>query len=208
MQPGLDAWEATVCCGTNFVVRASALFEVGYFPTESITEDFLLSMKLAAAGYVVRYHAAVVSTGEAPEDLRQIFKQRNRWCCGCFQVFFHPTAWHLLRRLRFTQAVCYLNGPLSYIGTLLTAPLWVAVPALSLYANIHPVSAITPQLVLLWLTYFAPLILITEMMPPRLNRCFAAFLASKANAAFWMCFLQASTSACPTSRGRATPIAL
>jgi len=46
MQPGLDSWGATVCCGTNFVARASALFDVGYFPTESITEDFLLSMKV------------------------------------------------------------------------------------------------------------------------------------------------------------------
>ena len=27
MQPGLDAWGATVCCGTNFVARASALYE-------------------------------------------------------------------------------------------------------------------------------------------------------------------------------------
>ncbi|KAL1515944.1 hypothetical protein AB1Y20_002558 [Prymnesium parvum] len=195
MQPGLDSWGATVCCGTNFVARASALFEVGYFPTESITEDFLLSMKLAASGYVVRYHAAVVSTGEAPEDLRQIFKQRNRWCCGCFQVFFHPTAWRLLRRLRPAQALCYLNGPLSYLGTILTVPLWLAVPSLSLYSNIHPVRAITPPLVLLWLLYFTLLVLITEMMPDRLNRTFAAFLASKANAAFWWCFVQALSSA-------------
>ena len=54
MQPGLDAWRATVCCGTNFVARASALHEVGWFPTESITEDFVLSVKLATMGYHVR----------------------------------------------------------------------------------------------------------------------------------------------------------
>ena len=86
MQPGLDAWGATFCCGTNFAVRAAALAAVGWFPTESITEDFLLGLKLTAQGWRCRYHSAVVSTGEAPEDLRQIFKQRNRWCCGCFQV--------------------------------------------------------------------------------------------------------------------------
>ena len=50
MQPGLDAWGSTVCCGTNFVARASCLYTVGYFPTESITEDYLLSLKLATAG--------------------------------------------------------------------------------------------------------------------------------------------------------------
>ena len=26
----------------------------------------------------------MLTTGEAPEDLRQIFKQRSRWCTGCF----------------------------------------------------------------------------------------------------------------------------
>ena len=34
----------------------------------------------------------VLTTGEAPEDLRQIFKQRSRWCTGCFQVFFQVIA--------------------------------------------------------------------------------------------------------------------
>ena len=32
VQPGLDAWGASVCCGTNFAVRAAALHEVGWFP--------------------------------------------------------------------------------------------------------------------------------------------------------------------------------
>ena len=82
MQPGLDAWGATVCCGTNFAVRAAALHEVGWFPTESITEDFLLSLKLTASGWHCRYHGHVLTTGEAPEDLRQIFKQRSRWCAA------------------------------------------------------------------------------------------------------------------------------
>ena len=80
VQTGLDAWRATVCCGTNFAVRAAPLAAVGWFPTESITEDFLLSLKLTASGWHCRYHGHVLTTGEAPEDLRQIFKQRSRWC--------------------------------------------------------------------------------------------------------------------------------
>ena len=82
VQTGLDAWRATVCCGTNFAVRAAPLAAVGWFPTESITEDFLLSLKLTASGWHCRYHGHVLTTGEAPEDLRQIFKQRSRWCAA------------------------------------------------------------------------------------------------------------------------------
>ena len=105
MQPGLDAWRATVCCGTNFVARARALYGVGYFPTVSITEDFVLSVRLATAGHYVRFHAAVVSTGEAPEDLKQIFKQRRRWCCGCWQVFLHPDTPAMIAELARARGV-------------------------------------------------------------------------------------------------------
>ena len=65
-QTGLDSWRATVCCGTNFAVRAAPLAAIGWFPTESITEDFLLSLKLTASGWHCRYHGHVLTTGEAP----------------------------------------------------------------------------------------------------------------------------------------------
>ena len=195
VQPGLDAWEATVCCGTNFVARSAAVAEVGWFPTESITEDFLLSMKLSAAGHVVRYHAAAAVTGEAPEDLRQVFKQRSRWCCGCFQVFLHPQTPRLLARLRPMQALCYLNAPLGYLGTVITLPLWAVVPVLSLAAGLHPVQALTPAFIVSWCVYYALIVAVCDLMPPRLNRHLSAFTASKANASFWACYALAIGSA-------------
>lgn len=88
------------------------------------------------------------------------------------------------------QALCYMNAPLSYVGTLLTVPLWTAVPALSLYCDVHPVLRITPAFVGLWLLYYSLLVLVTEMMPGRLNRRSAAFLASKANTIFWPAYVQ------------------
>ena len=195
VQPGLDAWEATVCCGTNFVARSAAVCEVGWFPTESITEDFLLSMKLSAAGHVVRYHAAAAVTGEAPEDLRQVFKQRSRWCCGCFQVFLHPQTPRLLARLRPMQALCYLNAPLGYLGTVITLPLWAVVPVFSLAAGLHPVQALTPAFIASWCVYYALIVAVCDLMPPRLNRHLSAFTASKANASFWACYALAIGSA-------------
>jgi len=37
-------------------VRAAPLAAIGWFPTESITEDFLLSLKLTASGWHCRCH--------------------------------------------------------------------------------------------------------------------------------------------------------
>ena len=46
-------------------MRAAPLAAIGWFPTESITEDFLLSLKLTASGWHCRYHGHVLTTGEA-----------------------------------------------------------------------------------------------------------------------------------------------
>ena len=110
----------------------------------------------------------------------------------------HPKLWGWLVGIwkrSPLKAVLWLNAPLSYMGTLLTVPLWAIVPALSLYAEVHPVRALSPGFVLLWLVYFTLLVLVVEMMPARLNRRAAAFLGSKCNAIFWYCFASALGSA-------------
>ena len=63
-----------------------------------------------ASGWHCRYHGHVLVTGEAPEDLRQIFKQRSRWCTGCFQVFFQVETFMWVRQLPAIQMLCYFNS--------------------------------------------------------------------------------------------------
>ena len=144
VQTGLDAWRATVCCGTNFCVRASALAAVGWFPTESITEDFLLSLKVTASGWHCRYHGHVLVTGEAPEDLRQIFKQRSRWCTGCFQVFFQVETFMWVRQLPSIQMLCYFNSIMGYLSTIICFPVFFVVRSAS------SVSATATSTTALW----------------------------------------------------------
>jgi endoglucanase len=55
MQPGYDALGFISCTGTNFVVRAAALKEVGGSPTYTLTEDFALGMALKMYGWHCRY---------------------------------------------------------------------------------------------------------------------------------------------------------
>jgi len=190
VQTGLDAWRATVCCGTNFAVRAAPLSAVGWFPTESITEDFLLSLKLTASGWHCRYHGAILTTGEAPEDLRQIFKQRSRWCTGCFQVFFQVETFMWVRQLPAIQMLCYFNSIMGYLSTIICFPVFLIVPVVSVYTKTHPVKELTTVLVILWISYFVTLIAVVEMMPRQFSR-FTGFLGSKVNYIMWWCFLKA-----------------
>lgn len=68
--------------GTNFAIRASALAHVGFFPEYTITEDYALGFELKAHGYKGQYLLEYLAVGEAPDEIRNVFRQRSRWTKG------------------------------------------------------------------------------------------------------------------------------
>jgi cellulose synthase (UDP-forming) len=89
VMPCRDAWDAAFCCGSNSVTRRAALNAVGGgLPTESITEDILLSMTMLRAGYVTRYLCERLAYGLAPESVEAFFVQRQRWARGAIQILY------------------------------------------------------------------------------------------------------------------------
>jgi cellulose synthase (UDP-forming) len=84
--PAKDGWGAAFSCGTSSMVRATALAAVGGFPTDSITEDMLLSMRMKRFGYETAYLNEQLSLGLAPEGLSEYCSQRIRWCIGAMQI--------------------------------------------------------------------------------------------------------------------------
>ncbi|MDH2383019.1 cellulose synthase catalytic subunit [Bradyrhizobium sp. CER78] len=81
-----DAWGAAFCCGTSSICRREALEAIGGVPTESVTEDMLLSLKLKAAGWKTVYLNERLSMGLAPEGVSEYITQRSRWCIGFMQI--------------------------------------------------------------------------------------------------------------------------
>lgn len=90
--PGWDGWKAAPCCGTNVIFSRKALKSVGNFTYGSVTEDFLTSLTLKAAGYRTAYVDETLAVGLAPEGLDSFFGQRLRWAVGGLQIFryFNP----------------------------------------------------------------------------------------------------------------------
>ncbi len=84
--PAKDGWGAAFSCGTSSIVRTSALLEIGGFPTDSITEDMLLSIRMKRFGYHTAYLNEQLSLGLAPEGLAEFCTQRVRWCVGAMQI--------------------------------------------------------------------------------------------------------------------------
>jgi cellulose synthase (UDP-forming) len=81
-----DAWNAAFCCGTSSIVRFAPLMRIGGFPTDSVTEDYLLTLRLREIGYRTVYLNERLSLGLAPEGLKEYVVQRSRWCLGFMQI--------------------------------------------------------------------------------------------------------------------------
>ena len=86
MQTARDGWGIAFCCGTSSITRWTALEDIGGLPTESVTEDFMLTLALQNRGWSTVYLAEPLTEGLAPEGLKEYISQRSRWCLGLMQI--------------------------------------------------------------------------------------------------------------------------
>jgi len=90
-----------VCC---------PFLQVGWFPEYTITEDYALSMELKSAGFKGRYLAEYLAVGEAPDEIRNVCRQRSRWTKGHMQIFFSKRCPLFNWNLPFIHKLLYTNG--------------------------------------------------------------------------------------------------
>jgi cellulose synthase/poly-beta-1,6-N-acetylglucosamine synthase-like glycosyltransferase len=66
--------------------RRQALCDAGGVPAGTLAEDTDLTMAVLRAGWQVVYAERAVAWTEAPGSLRQLWRQRYRWCYGTMQA--------------------------------------------------------------------------------------------------------------------------
>lgn len=120
-----DGAGAVVCAGTSFVVRRSALEEVGGFVTEAVSEDFFTGIQLAAKGYRLIYLNEKLSAGLAAENIAAHALQRVRWEQGTLQAFFITSnpitipGLSPLQRLAYTEGLLHWFSSIARVGFLI-----------------------------------------------------------------------------------------
>ena len=96
------------------MVRVEALKAIGGLPTESVTEDFLLTVRLSTQGWKTVYLNEALTEGLAPEGLQEYMVQRGRWCLGMMEIV--P---RLEKRTHYLSSLANIGMLVGLLGTII-----------------------------------------------------------------------------------------
>lgn len=147
LQPARDAWGIAFCCGTSSVARWQAMAEIGGFPTESVTEDYMLTLVLQAQGWRTVYLNEAVTEGLAPEGLKEYITQRARWCLGMMQIARSKVGPFSAANLRLRDRWSVIDAGLYWLTTFPFRIASVIFPLLYWFFNIIVVDATVPGVI-------------------------------------------------------------
>lgn len=153
LQPIKDAAGSVVCSGTSFVVRRSALEEIGGFVTDSLSEDYYTGVRLSAKGYHLVYLDEKLSAGLAAENIAAHATQRLRWARGTLQGFFIGSNPLRIPGLTWKQRLAHLDGLLHWFGSIATV-FFLVMPLLYALLSIVPLIANPGEIVYFFLPYY------------------------------------------------------
>jgi cellulose synthase (UDP-forming) len=159
--------------------RREAFESVGGFPTNSLTEDYELSIWLHEKGWRSVYVPDVLSRGLGPEDMASYVSQQQRWARGCLSGL--PRA--LRAKLPLKLKVQYVLSA-SYFLSGWTVLIYMSFPVIRLLTGGQPIDGIdAPEFLLHFAPYFA-VALTTAALAGAGSYTFAAFALAAAN--FWI----------------------
>ena len=153
IQPMRDGVGSVVCAGTSFVVRRSALEAIDGFVTESLSEDYFTSVRLAAQGNDVVYLDEKLSAGLAAEDIAAQATQRLRWARGTLQAFFIPSNPLTIVGLTPLQRLGHLEGLLHWFSSI-PRIVFLLMPLVYSFLHVIPIQATTRELLYYFLPYY------------------------------------------------------
>ncbi|WSR03871.1 bifunctional polysaccharide deacetylase/glycosyltransferase family 2 protein [Streptomyces sp. NBC_01210] len=159
--------------------RRDALVGVGGVSEDTLAEDTDLTMALCRAGWRVVYEESAIAWTEAPSTVRQLWKQRYRWCYGTLQAMWkHRGA--LLERgaggklgrrgltyLLLFQTVLPLVCPIAdvlilygllFVGAGQAAAVWLAFASVQLFTAVYALRLDREKFEPLWTLPFQILV--------------------------------------------------
>lgn len=150
-----DGAGGVVCAGTSFVVRRSALEEIGGFVTGALSEDFFTGIELTAKGYRLIYLNEKLSAGLAAESISAHALQRIRWAQGTLQSFFIRSNPLTIKGLNPLQRLAYFEGLLHWFSSIAKVG-FLVMPLAYAFLGVIPIQAETAEV----MDFFVPFYLV------------------------------------------------
>ncbi|MFF4346986.1 bifunctional polysaccharide deacetylase/glycosyltransferase family 2 protein [Streptomyces sp. NPDC001530] len=141
----------TTVPGAIGAFRRDALMGVGGVSDDTLAEDTDLTMALWRAGWRVVYEESAIAWTEVPSSLRQLWRQRYRWCYGTIQAMWK----HRRAVVELGPAGRFGRRGLSYLA-LFQVALPLMAPIVDLFA-LYGVLFLSPlQSAGVWLAFLVP----------------------------------------------------
>ena len=138
----------SIFTGSNALFKRAALEKVGYFPTDSLTEDFSLSILLVANGYQTISTRKPSASGVSPTEVSEVVKQRVRWARGVIQSCQSAHIF-LNRKITLKKKLAFWNS-YFYWWSFFRRLVFILSPLLFVFTGIKIVDANFGLLLIMW----------------------------------------------------------
>ncbi len=105
--------------GIGSMFRKSIIKQVGYYDTDTVTEDIDLTMKIIRQGNKsnkVLYGSDVIAYTESCLSIGALIRQRFRWKWGRMQTFYKNPRMFFNSQSRYTKMLTFLQLPFAVFG--------------------------------------------------------------------------------------------
>lgn len=108
--------------GVASTYRYETLKELGFYDTDTATEDIALSMKIAASGNRENrmvYGADVVASTEGVQTFSALMRQRYRWKLGTLQILFKYRSMLANTDNKYSRMLTMYRMPMAFLSEVL-----------------------------------------------------------------------------------------
>jgi cellulose synthase (UDP-forming) len=191
IQPGKNRINAAFWCGSPSIVRRRALESIGGVATDSITEDFLTSIRLNSKGWRIKYHDEALAFGIAPQSVFAFNLQRLRWAQGSMKILKSRDNPLVAPGLTLSQRLSHFSAIFTYFSAYQKL-IYLIVPSVFLITGLMPVKPLNGlDFIAHWIPYFILMMLTNKA----LGRGYYRFLdVEKYNTIKMFIFIKASFS--------------
>jgi cellulose synthase/poly-beta-1,6-N-acetylglucosamine synthase-like glycosyltransferase/tetratricopeptide (TPR) repeat protein len=151
IQPGRTATNSVIFAGSAALFRRTALKDVGYIATETITEDMHTGIRMAARGWKSIFVPDRLIAGQGAADVTTFHTQRLRWAEGNLSILAYDNPL-TMKGLTLVQRLTYFGSIIHWAGGLPRLFLYLT-PILMLLTGVSPVREFTPTLAVVFVTY-------------------------------------------------------